>query len=523
MPHRRTLRPGLLLALLLLACEGELQTDEGDASTNPPDGGAEDAGALPGDAGALPGDSAVPLLDAGAPGPVTPGALAPDLRVTRIDLYQSVRVPLVAAGAPADRTGLPVVAGREAVVRVHVEALPGWTSRPVSAVLELDAAWSVRRFVDTRTPALPADDERPASLFAVSLPADALTPGAKLRLRLEASGGVASAPDATFPRDGSLLDLQVEPAASITLVLVPFRYDTDGSGRLPDTSEAQLARYRDELTSRFPYAEVDLRVHAVVPWSRSNRLGGNVDWGAVNNTLIGLRDAAGAASAEYWYGLMAPDTSRTAYCRRVIGSCVTGQSYVAGVSGTRVGSGLGFGDEDSVGTLAHELGHLHGRYHAPCGTSGTDSDYPYRGGVIGVRGWDRRDGTFHAPDAATDLLGYCDPQWISDYTYLAIFERQRALRTALSWRAPSLASAHRFITQEDGALSWSEPSALRRLPGEVVHAAWVDDAGHPLAWTDAGLLEPAHGDARVWVVPDATPPGARALRVGEHVLPLPPH
>jgi hypothetical protein len=48
---------------------------------------------------------------------------------------------------------------------------------------------------------------------------------------------------------------------------VPFRYDADGSQRLPDTSQAQLERYRDAIYGIFPVSSVEITVHDVVPLS----------------------------------------------------------------------------------------------------------------------------------------------------------------------------------------------------------------------------------------------------------------
>jgi len=367
-------RRSLVFALALaLGCGGGKVSNR---DAGPPLDAALDA--APFDAGS-PGDADLPDADPGRDaGP--PGALVAELEVARVDAFQAVAIPLVEDGVEVAGPRA-IVAGRDVLFRVHAIARAGWIPRSVAAVVTVDG----ERFVDARTPSLPAADARPDSVFSVRVPGRAIAPSARFSVRLEeTSGGGADVAHARFPRDGSTSSLGAQTTTPLHLVLVPFRYDTDGSGRLPDTSEAQLARMRAELTSRFPYAAVTLEVHAVVPWSWSTRFNNNVDWGDVNQTLIELRDAEGAPEHEYWYGLMSPHGSRSSYCDSTFGGCVTGQSYVATVDGTRVGSGVGFGDLDTVGTLAHELGHLHGRFHAPCGTSGTDEDYPYADGSIGV-------------------------------------------------------------------------------------------------------------------------------------------
>ena len=500
-----------------------------DAGTRLDAAARPDGGALPGDGGAS--RDAAPDVDGGpAPldaGPSTPdagpppGDLVPDLRVDAVAAFQTVRIPLVEAGAPvvtASRNA-PLIAGRDTLFRVYPTPEAGWRARPGRAVIELDGA----RFTAEGTPALPLADTAAGTPLDVRVPGSAITAEASFRVRLEEvdGSGVASGP-AAWPASGAAA-LDARDAGVMEVVLVPFRYDTDGSGRLPATDAAQLALYARELTTRFPYAEVDIRVHAIVPWSRGTRFNGNVDWGDVNAELIDLRDAEGAPEHEYWYGVMAPHESRSSYCASTFGTCVTGQSYVSTLRGTRVGSGVGFAGEASAGTLAHELGHQHGRYHSPCGTSGTDADYPYASGVIGVWGWDPASGAFYAPDTGTDIMGYCDEQWVSDYTYAAFFQRAVDLRGAYALRAPApLAGPVRFLHLGPGEHRWSAPRELRRLPGAPRPALWLDARGRPLGVVEAGYLEEAHGGGRVWVLPAEAPFPAVSVQVGDAVIPLGP-
>ena len=89
----------------------------------------------------------------------------------------------------------------------------------------------------------------------------------------------------------------------------------------------------------------------------------------------------------------------------------------------------------------HELGHLFGRAHPGfCGETDDDDDYPFNGGVIGSPVFDfqgldagdaslgnRPDGTPRARfrlydwrEAWTDVMTYCDNEWLSGYTYRGI-------------------------------------------------------------------------------------------------------
>jgi hypothetical protein len=80
--------------------------------------------------------------------------------------------------------------------------------------------------------------------------------------------------------------------------------------------------------------------------------------------------------------------------------------------------------------VAHELAHTMGRRHAPCGNpAGPDPLYPYTGGLTGLYGHDLYTQsvlgfglpTTYGPGLG-DIMSYCTPPWISDYTYLGLLQ-----------------------------------------------------------------------------------------------------
>src|SRR5690606_7608023 len=91
----------------------------------------------------------------------------------------------------------------------------------------------------------------------------------------------------------------------------------------------------------------------------------------------------------------------------------------------RAAVGIGFGTA-GAGTFAHELGHNHGRDHAPCNVEG-DNNYPYPGGSIGVWGYDADEGRLKDPAQFADFMGYCYDNWVSDYSYNAYSDRIAAV------------------------------------------------------------------------------------------------
>jgi len=75
-------------------------------------------------------------------------------------------------------------------------------------------------------------------------------------------------------------------------------------------------------------------------------------------------------------------------------------------------------------TIAHELGHNMDLRHAPCGgAAGPDPAFPTRDGTIGVWGFDSSDSSLVAPEAS-DLMSYCGPTWISDFSFSKAFDHR---------------------------------------------------------------------------------------------------
>lgn len=113
---------------------------------------------------------------------------------------------------------------------------------------------------------------------------------------------------------------------------------------------------------------------------------------------------------------------------RVLRSMEGGTGYYYGVVQLPENSawgGVGYiGYPVSVGrpradTYAHELGHNMSLRHAPCGGAlGTDPRFPYEGGSSGRWGYDFERGMLVDPAQYRDFMGYCTPDWVSDYHFI---------------------------------------------------------------------------------------------------------
>ncbi len=139
------------------------------------------------------------------------------------------------------------------------------------------------------------------------------------------------------------------------------------------------------------------------------------------------------------------------------------------VGGCGGSGGAGVGIIGGQGTVAHELGHILGRKHAPCDNVtrcarplNTDDDYPRYSGFdsdsIGEFGFDSTTGGVLTPGAAHDMMGYSGNAWISPYTYKALMTRI----PATGGGAAPAAAAMRSVTS---AISW-QPRG-RRTPIEI--------------------------------------------------------
>lgn len=148
-------------------------------------------------------------------------------------------------------------------------------------------------------------------------------------------------------------------------------------------------------------------------------------------------------------------------------------SFAAKPSDTwaRASIGLGFGDEMSITTMVHELGHAHGRKHAPCGddVSGIDMDFPNDAADVENWGYDLHSKVLITPNSAKDFMSYCEPAWVSDYTYNALFERVSDLQGfSNTYPPPGEGEPRQWISVNigmDGGLSLGPQLSMDQAPG----------------------------------------------------------
>jgi len=369
----------------------------------------------------------VPLALAACAGP-NPDSMesAAGVSINEIAIYQGVKRTLVLEGETVDSES-PLIAGRDALVRVFVSTDGDYNDEEVVGRLTLgDETLEVtmERLSES------SRNHRMETTLNFEIDGDLIGSTLDWSVDIVQSGGSSSNESARFPADGTVTTEIEGRANRLRLVIAPFSYEFDGSGRLPDLSETQIARIRDRFLGMYPVSDVQIRVRDPEPWFGELGADGS-GWTGPGFQLFQYRDQDGESDDAYYYGMFNPAETVGEYCG--FGGCLLGVTLLndepedVGNVSLRIALGVGFA-EGAPDTAAHEIGHSHGRPHSPCGPPGNipadiDPDYPHDGGTIGVWGYDITTGELHDPDEATDFMGYCDDAWVSDFTWDKLHRR----------------------------------------------------------------------------------------------------
>jgi hypothetical protein len=418
--------------------------------------------------------------------------------IASIAVYQGVKRPLETGGAVASST-IPVVAGRDALLRVFVSTASGYDGAPVTAELTLGNAAPL---TTSMTISGASTDASMESTFDFDVPGSSMTVGMQYRVDLVQPGTGGSNAGAHYPAAAGTLDsIPVASAGStMKIVIVPIEYGADGSNRLPDTSSGAQTLYQNQFLAMYPVPTVEITVHAPFPWTEAVTADGS-GWSDLLNGLQSLRASDNPASDIYYFGSFDPADSLDDYCGS---GCVAGLGMIAGPTDAFAQEciGLGFPEVTDV-TAAHEIGHNHGRYHAPCGgATNVDPNWPYATATINDWGYDERasgDSALLSPATYTDVMGYCTPVWVSDYTFTALFDRIQTVNNAsIIYPAADLDQTYeRVQIDSSGNAKWLTPLTLHDPPTAEIKSVVVETpsgsemlTGHFTAYDhlDGGVL-----------------------------------
>lgn len=436
-------------------------------------------------------------------------ALAQGLAITEIAMNQGVKVSIIKDGAAVAKTNAPIVAGRKGLLRVYVTPATSWDGREITC--ELRIASGSRPLVlltDKKSPRAKSTDDVLTSTFNFEITGENLRVDASFTVALIDAKAEKAKPTgdnaALFPKDGAPQPMGLVPTGKLKVVIVPVQYDADSSHRLPDISTTQVTTYRNMMLKRYPASDVEVTVHEPYPWSTAIGANGS-GFSSILNAMVKLRQTDNVGADTYYYGAFTPTSSFGSFCQ---GGCVTGLSGVGDDprdSFLRASVGVGFTGSDTASTMSHELGHAHGRNHAPCGgANGVDPSFPHSGGGIGVWGYDIVDKTLISPLKGKDFMGYCQPGWVSDYTYSALHERIAILAGAKSSSGPAVAASYRMVAVgADGEIASVQSITLDEEPqGESRPLTYLAGNGAAIGAGVAKFYRYDHLEGGFYVVPE---------------------
>lgn len=336
--------------------------------------------------------------------PMRPAQPMGDLMVTHMNLFQSVQT---------ESNDVTLIAHKPAILRIYAESSHATQSIKASVTVhayrngeKIGSLESVHQSVPITSLAANLD-----STFNIDLPAEWLDGRVTLRVAIDKANAVVE-----LDEDNNELEttFTFRTVPVLALTIVPITYVDSVTGHT--FTEAGHDPISQWLLSAYPINAVDVTIRT--PFTFRGDLRQGSEWGRLLGELTALWEAeVGPGSPSIYYGLV-PNSSPGG------GSWFHGGVSGLGWIGQRVALGLNVGEQTGA-TAGHEIGHNFGRRHAPCGNpSGIDPRYPYPNASIGVYGLDTAEETLLDPNHTHDMMSYCGPEWVSDYTYEGLLQDQ---------------------------------------------------------------------------------------------------
>jgi hypothetical protein len=302
---------------------------------------------------------------------------------------------------------VPLVKDRDGFLRVFVTATQTNLSAPsvrvrfaVSGVPTKDTILAANGLSVPLSP----DEGSLGASWNMPVPGALIQPNLTILAEVDPANIVAETNEAdnAFPTGGTPLALDVRPTSTFAVRFVQVRQNANGLEG--DVTDANMGGYLTATMRMHPLASyaAALRPTKLMTDAPAVQANGSAAWTQILNELKAARTSDG--DSRYYYGVVKPSYS----------------SGIAGIGYVGLPVAIGWDKSGADQVAAHEWGHNWGRQHAPCGDAGNpDVNYPYANGIIGAYGFDVATQSLKPP-TYSDLMGYCNNEWISDYTYLGV-------------------------------------------------------------------------------------------------------
>ena len=316
---------------------------------------------------------------------------------------------------------VPLVEGRAAFLRVFLKANELNSATPkVRVRLFRGAQLFSTAIIDppAQSVGTSISERTTADSWGLPISASEMTAGLAFIVDADPDNSVreVNESDNTYPASGIPLAHDIRSVPTAELRFVPI--ETSVNSLIGNVNDARVPDLLSLTLNMFPLSTYSADVRA--PFSTSapalERDDANGSWVRIINELNAVRVAEG--SQRIYLGIL-----RTPYSSGIVGlGFLPGKTLLSWDAAGAAASS----------TIAHELGHNWGREHAPCGNPAkVDQSYPYPNARIGVYGFDVTNRTVLDAERR-DVMSYCSPEWVSDYTYRGIMNFRGTTASSVS-------------------------------------------------------------------------------------------
>ena len=453
-----------------------------------------------GDSGATGGAAGSTIGDAGGAGGATgdggdTGIFANNIRLTDIAFNQGVDIPIATKGVlvPTASRLAGLVKQRQGLVQAMWETDAGFTARNIEARLVLsyaDGSQTILRDQRMITASVPADKTKLDGTFHWLLEKDQVRADMQFSVGLfELAGGTSPATPPRIPATGTA-PLGVPPdemVIEITFVPVTINNVT------PVLTGQNLQDLVDGYYDWNPVHDVKMTMHAPITVASKT-----ID--SVLSATSKLRTSEKANSKMYYIGLASNSQTGWSGVSNVTGTGKNEDRSSASPMSNTVGN---FPTDKTWEFAVHETGHAQGMKHNPgCNAAGTVTNWPWPGSTkTNTLGYDIKYKVMRGAQDYADYMNYCEPAWVSSFTYKNTFTRIKLLstwpllepeedRSAWVLRGLVRAGKGQWWSVPGGPISPPEATPVRvRLGLKNGGERWVDGTEQPL---DGGALKSFH-------------------------------